>query len=196
MNNKSLLEKYDSKDPKVIKAKALMSKLDSVVNVNRTASVLIQIAKIIASGRIISMLEGKPMPFPEDFSSAPMDPNTLLIKNLVIGYMLDYDDEFLESVIKDLDNYDSIENLTEEDDEDILDDVMEYLHGLYAKTSEMINVKMNFIEASMLDPNLKFLIKDIFEITKVKDFDERIKKFEARKALNETTMNILKGETS
>lgn len=193
---KSLLEKYDSKDPKVIKAKALMSKIDSVVNVNRLASVLLQSAKIIAGGRIISILEGKPMPFPEDFPTAPMDPNTLLVKNLVIGYMLDYDDEFLESVIKDLDNYDSIENLTEEDDEDILDDVMEYLHGPYAKTSEMINVKMDFIEAAMQDPSLKFLIKDVFEITKVSDFDERIKKFEARKALNETTMNILKGETS
>ena len=193
---KSLLEKYNSKDPKIIKAKALMSKIDSVVNVNRLASVLLQSTRIIAGGRIISILEGKPMPFPEDFSTAPMDPNTLLVKNLVIGYMLDYDDEFLESVIKDLDNYDSIENLTEEDDEDILDDVMEYLHGPYAKTSEMINVKMDFIEAAMQDPSLKFLIKDVFEITKVSDFDERIKKFEARKALNETTMNILKGETS
>lgn len=193
---KSLLEKYDSKDPKIIKAKALMSKIYNVVNVNRLASVLLQSTRIIASGRIISVLEGKPMPFPEDFSTAPMDPNTLLVKNLVIGYMLDYDDEFLESVIKDLDNYDSIENLTEEDDEDILDDVMEYLHGPYAKTSEMINVKMDFIEAAMQDLSLKFLIKDIFEITKVSDFDERIKKFEARKALNETTMNILKGETS
>ena len=60
----------------------------------------------------------------------------------------------------------------------------------------MNNAKMNFIEDAMQDPSLRFLIKDIFEITKVSDFDERIRKFEARKALNETTMNILKGETS
>lgn len=196
MNNKSLLEKYDSEDPKVIKAKALMAKIDSVVNVNRLVSVLLKSNQIITGGKVISILEGKGMPFPSDFSAAPMDLNTLLVKNIVINYMLAYDDDFLETIIKDLDSYDSIENLTEEDDEDIIDDVMECLHGPYAKTSEMNNAKMNFIEDAMQDPSLRFLIKDIFEITKVSDFDERIRKFEARKALNETTMNILKGETS
>ena len=194
--NKSLLEKYNGEDPKVIKAKALMAKIDTVVNVNRLASVLLQSAKIIAGVKIISILEGKDLLFPSDFSAAPMDHDTLLVKNIIINYMLDYDDSFLETIIKDLDNYDSIENLTEEDDEDIIDDVMEYLHGPYAKTSEMNNAKINFIEDAMQDPSLRFLIKDIFEITKVSDFDERIRKFEARKALNETTMNILKGETS
>ena len=196
MNNKSLLDKYDSEDPKVIKAKALMAKIDSVVNVNRLASVLLKSNQIITGGKVISILGGKMMPFPSDFSEAPMDLNTLLVKNIVINYMLAYDDDFLETIIKDLDNYDGIENLTEEDDEDIIDDVMEYLHGPYAKTSEMNNAKINFIEDAMQNPSLRFLIKDIFEITKVSDFDERIRKFEARKALNETTMNILKGETS
>ena len=173
----SLLEKYDKTDKRFLIAKELMRKFNPLMVSNRM-HIGIQRFKMVA----ITLTDKTAL-------KNPMGLYTLTLKGSIISRMLAYDEQFIDFVMQMLPEYKDIDNLTEEEKLDI---ILYTIHKMYGSFDCIENreAKFDFITSFIKDEeNEPFL--DVFKIALIRDFEDRINKFEAKLKLMENSVKLL-----